>query len=299
MPPEDEAQMRHPGPHGSSHYEIRRLRRVAPHDRLGNHLSKEPVVVATLAALTGAVGYGGGSVLQGAAARRAHGPAVVVHPLYLAGLGCDLLAWLCSLYALRFLPLFTVQAVLAGSVAVTVVLARVLLRERMAVRDALATGLIAAALIVVVASAGRESAVTTPPWLTAAMIVAAAAVAVALASAYRSGSSALLALVAGLAFSGAAICARSLSTATLSQLVLEPQGYLLLFFGGLGAVGYARSLERGPVGPATAVLWLVEVVAPGAVGVLVLGDGVRPGWALPAGLAVATALLGCVALSSR
>jgi drug/metabolite transporter (DMT)-like permease len=256
-------------------------------------------VVATVAAVTGAVGYGGGSVLQAAAARRASGPAVVVHPLYLAGLGLDLLAWLCSLYALRSLALFTVQAVLAGSIAVTVVLARALLGERMTRRDAVATGLIAASLIVVIASAGREARAISPSWLTAAVIVAAAAVAIALAAAYRSASSLLLAALAGLAFSGAAICARSLSTTRLSRLLLAPQMYVALLFGVLGAAAYARSLERGPVGPATAVLWLVEVVAPGAVGILMLGDGVRPGWALPGGLAVTTALAGCVALSTR
>lgn len=256
-------------------------------------------MVATLAAVIGAVGYGVASILQAAAARRAQGPAVVVHPFYLAGLGCDLLAWLCSLYALRFLPLFTVQAVLAGSIAVTVVLARAVLGERMTRGAGVAIALISAALIVVVASAGPESVVTQPSWLTAALLAAGAGMAVAVVVAYRSGSSLLLAVLAGLAFSGAAICARSLSTVAVSELLGEPQAYALLLFGVMGAGAYARSLERGPVGPATAVLWLVEVVAPGVVGVLVLGDAVRPGWAVPAGVAVATALLGCVALTSR
>ncbi|HET8616026.1 MAG TPA: hypothetical protein VFL94_10905 [Actinomycetales bacterium] len=255
-------------------------------------------MVATLAAVLGAVGYGGGSVLQASAARRARGPAVVLHPLYLAGLACDLAAWLCSLYALRVLPLFTVQAVLAGSIAVTVVLARLLLHERMTRLHAIATWVVAAALAVVVAAAGHESATAPPGWLTLAVIGAAVAVALAVAAAYAAGTSLLLAALAGLAFSGAAVCARSLSVVAPSQVLLEPQTYALVGFGVLGAVAYARSLERGPVGPATAVLWLVEVVVPGAVGVVLLGDAVRPGWAAPAGLAVAAALLGSISLAS-
>ena len=72
------------------------------------------MTVGLIAALVGMFGYGIGSVLQAAAAARASGPAVLRHPAYLAGLTCDAVAWLASLAALRSLPLFVVQSLLAG-----------------------------------------------------------------------------------------------------------------------------------------------------------------------------------------
>lgn len=74
-------------------------------------------------------------------------------PLYLAGVGVDLLAWLLSVAALRTLPVYQVQAVLAGSLAVTVVAARVVLGARLrrvdvaAVAVAAVAGTVAAAAV--------------------------------------------------------------------------------------------------------------------------------------------------------
>jgi hypothetical protein len=45
---------------------------------------------------------------------------------------------------------------------------------------------------------------------------------------------------------------------------------------------YTDALQRGQVGPMTAVLWIGEVIAPSAAGLAVLGDTVRPGWELAA-----------------
>lgn len=73
--------------------------------------------------------------------------------------------------------------------------------------------------------------------------------------------------------------------------------WLVVAYGVIGAVMYARSLERGPIGPATAALWVVEVVVPGLLGVAVLGDTVRPGWDLAALLGVALAVGACVVLA--
>jgi hypothetical protein len=47
-----------------------------------------------------------------------------------------------------------------------------------------------------------------------------------------------------------------------------------------------------------AVLWVVEVLVPGAVGVLALGDGVRPGWQIGAVIAVVVAVAGCAVLAT-
>lgn len=189
------------------------------------------MTVALLAALLGTVGYGAGSVLQAAGASRSSGPAIVFQPLYLLGLACDGVAWLASLVALQWLPLFAVQALLAGSLAVTVILARCFLGARLRVRDRLAIGAVGLALIAVAASAGVESAAVAPRWFSPALLAALVLVVGALLLLYRGGRAMGMAVVAGLAFSGAALGARSLVGVTTPWQVLgEPVAWSIATF---------------------------------------------------------------------
>jgi len=255
------------------------------------------MTLALVAALVGMMGYGVGSVLQALGAARATGPAVLRHPAYLAGLACDAVAWVASLVALRYLPLFVVQTLLAGSLGVTVLLARVVLRTRLRARDVVAVGVVAVTLAVIAGAAGPQSAQPAPAGFTAAMIIALLGTVVVGAALYGRSGSLPLAALAGAAFSGAALCARAMPGPIGWGLLVEPLALAVGAFGVVGAVAYARSLERGPVGPATAVLWVIEVVVPGVVGLAVLGDTVRPGWALPAAAAVVAACAACVVLA--
>jgi hypothetical protein len=256
-------------------------------------------MLAYAAAAVGALLYGVASVAQAYAARRASGPAVLRHPAYVAGLGCDLLAWIASLLALARLPLFVVQSVIAGSLVVTVVLARLVLRVAVSPVARVGTVAVVVGLVLVSWSAGPESSRPAPGWfpfLLGALLVVTVAAGVA---GYPNGGSISLAAVAALGFSGAAMGARVLASNTAGwvSLLRNPLTWMILAFGAVGAALYARSLERGDVGPATATLWVVEVVLPGAVGVLVLGDTVRPGTAGLALTGVALAVAGTVALA--
>jgi hypothetical protein len=59
----------------------------------------------------------------------------------------------------------------------------------------------------------------------------------------------------------------------------------LAVFAATGMLLYTDALQRGQVGPVTAVLWIGEVIAPSAVALVLLGDSVRPGWSLAATVA--------------
>jgi hypothetical protein len=119
--------------------------------------------LALTLAVCAAVGYGISSVLQAAGARRSHG---VLHtlrqPAYVGGVGLDLLAWALSLAALRTLPVYQVQAVLAGSLAVTAVAARVALDVRLRAVDGAAVAVTVVALVAL-AAAGRGAVPGPPP----------------------------------------------------------------------------------------------------------------------------------------
>jgi uncharacterized membrane protein HdeD (DUF308 family) len=62
-------------------------------------------------------------------------------------------------------------------------------------------------------------------------------------------------------------------------------------------VGYTAALSRGDVGPITAVFLVTQVVVPGMVGIGLLGDPVRPGWAWVLVGGLATAVAGTVLLA--
>lgn len=255
------------------------------------------MIIALIAAIIGALGYGVGSVLQARAATGATGLAVLRHPIYLAGFGCDLLAWAASLVAVRHLPLFAVQSMLAASLGVTIVLARLFLGHPIRRRDTAALVGVLFALVILALASGSQAVQSAPPFFGTAILLAVMAVAIIVLISYRRAHSPWLALLAGASFAGAAIAARALDlSGSWISILLQPEALGIVAFGIVGSVAYARSLEFGSAGSATAMLWVVEVAVAAIVGITVLGDGVRPGWALPALLAFGAALIGCVVL---
>ena len=114
--------------------------------------------------LIAAVGYGVGAVLQALGARHAAAGvetglrAMMKQPMFLLGLLVDFASWVISRFALHTLPLFAVQTILAGSLAVTVVLAGIVLGAELRRPDRYAIVATVAGLIIVGVSAGSDEA---------------------------------------------------------------------------------------------------------------------------------------------
>lgn len=262
-------------------------------------MSASPTLELALgAAVLAALGYAAGSVLQAVGVRGGSGAAQLVRsPKYLAGLGCDGVAWLLSLVALRTLPTFAVQSLLAGSLALTVLLARVFMHARLRRVDVVAVVAMVAALAVV-GGAGTEQPSPAVSRAAEVALLATTAVVVLAAVLGRAMPSTPHAVLAGVGYSVAALAARAVEVpATWWHVVTEPLAWAVVVSGVVGTLAYATALERGPVGPATAVLWAVEVVLPASAGVLLLGDVVRSGWTPAVVVAVAVVVGGCVVLA--
>lgn len=241
--------------------------------------------IALAITVFGAFCYAAASILQAVAARRSTSTVKTLgHPLYLIGIGCDVLAWVGSMIALRELAVYLVESVLAGSLAVTVVAARFILRSRLRKRDVAAVVASVAALTVLALSAGPQQNVTASTELRLGFCAAAAAVALIGWGATRTGSPGLVATLGGLCLGGAALTGRALPAAPM-DIVTDPLTAALLAFAVTGMLMYAHALHIGQVGPVTAVHWSAEVIAPSAVALLLLGDTVRAGWHLPAAVA--------------
>jgi glucose uptake protein GlcU len=80
-------------------------------------------------------------------------------------------------------------------------------------------------------------------------------------------------------------------------LLGQPAIYLVIGFWAVGMVGYSAALARGEVGAVTAVFSVTEVVVPGLIGILLLGDPNRPGWVLPFAIGLVVAVAGVVVLA--
>lgn len=260
-----------------------------------------------LSAFAAAVLYGVGTLLQAVGLRRA-----TAHPdvtgwrrvrlahLYVVGLVLDGFGFLASLSALRTLPLFVVESALASSVAVTAVLVVVFLGERLDRGEVLALAAVGAGLVALAASADPGGAVelgTAGGWV---LLGAAGVVALGGLAALRSpsGGGPLLAVTAGLAFGGTGIAARVMVLPSpLWRVVLDPTLWALAAYAVIALVFYALALNRGSVTSAAAITFTVETVVPALIGLLWLGDRVRPGAAPLAAVAFVLTLGGCLRLA--
>ncbi|HET6482707.1 MAG TPA: hypothetical protein VFG35_22105 [Actinoplanes sp.] len=255
-------------------------------------------------AVAAAAAYAIGSVLQAAAVRRPGSlGSLATSPVYLAGLTADGVAWILSLLALRGLPVYVVQAVLAGSLGLTVLLAAAVLHIRPRRRDLLAVAVLIGALAVL-AICGQEQPApvlsqATETALTVAGGVVVVATGVAVLPAARTDAHGLvLAVLAGLAYSMTALAARGVSIRTpLVATLAEPLVWVVVCSGIAGTVAYAAALQRGSVASVTALTWSVEVVVPAAVAIPLLGDEVRAGWAPAAVLAIVAVVGAAVVLA--
>ena len=91
-------------------------------------------------------------------------------------------------------------------------------------------------------------------------------------------SAAMLGALAGFAYAIVGIAGRLLPGWALGRLLSSPMAYVLLLSGLLAFFFYTLALQRGAVTVVTTPLIVAQTVMPSLVGLLLLGDGVRPHW---------------------
>jgi drug/metabolite transporter (DMT)-like permease len=277
------------------------------------------MLASLVAALVSAFCYGVAAVMQAIAVRAAsHRPAVaaaggaaarvdpglVVRMLhqgpFIASLGIDLVGFLAQLVALRRLPLFAVQAMIAANLAVTAVFAAWLMHIALSWREWLAVAGVVTGVGLLGSSAGAEGAATVGPAFQLGLITAVAGVALAGLAAARLPHPArtpVLGAVAGLGYAVLAVSARILPSFSPHVLVRDPATYTLAAAGIVSFMLYASALEGGSVTVATAAVVLAETTPPAVVGVVFLGDVTRRGLTGVAVLGFILAVVCAVALA--
>jgi drug/metabolite transporter (DMT)-like permease len=255
------------------------------------------MLASLLAALLSAACYGIASVMQAISVRAASrrntvaddpasrvDPGLVVRMLrqgpFIASLAIDLLGFVAQLVALRRLPLFAVQAIVASNLAVTAVCAAWLMKARLTLHEWLAVVGVVAGVGLLGASSGAEGAARVGGTFQLGLIIGVLAVGLAGLAAARLPEpvrTPLLGALAGLGYSILAVSARILPGFTPSQLIRQPAAYTLAAAGIVSFMIYAAALDGGSVTTATAAVVLLETMPAALVGVLFLGDTTRRG----------------------
>lgn len=267
------------------------------------------MLLALLGAAGAAVAYGVAAVLQAVGARRVgehHGGPrtlvrVVIQLPYLGGSALGLVGFALSLAALRSLPLFVVEPIVASSVAVTAVVAVPLLGARISRRErgAVAGTVLGLALLGASGQPGPAAVVGSGlRWALGAAAVFGLVAAVGALHARFTAGAAVLGALAGWEFGIVAVAARVLrDPSSLHGLLTDPATLALAVASGGGLTLLTTALQRGAVTATTAALVLVETAAPAAVGITLLGDTTRSGFTVLAVLGFALACAGTLALA--
>jgi drug/metabolite transporter (DMT)-like permease len=271
------------------------------------------------AALVAALCYGVAAVMQAMAVQAASrrnansanksrlgtvDPGLVLRMLhqwpFIASLGLDLIGFVAQLVALRQLPLFAAQAIIASNLAVTAVFAALLLHLELAWREWLAVAGVILGVAMLGSSAGAHAVTGVSPQFKLALILAVAGIAAAGIAASRLPQAArtpVLGAIAGLGYGVLAVAARVLPGFSPHELIRDPAAYALAAAGIASFMLYATALEGGSVTVATAAVVLAETTPPAVVGVMFLGDHTRPGLGGVAVLGFSLAIVCAVALA--
>jgi len=267
------------------------------------------VLLGFCAALAAAVLFGSASIVQATAVRRIPRSAglstrlvveLLGQPLFLIAMAMNLVGFSLHLVALRSIPLFLAQAGIAASLAVTALLAVRVHDDQLERADWAAVAGTCVGLALLAASSGSVGDETASDTFIIGLYAALAVLAFGgfLASRMQGAlSTELLGLLAGFGFAGVSVSARVLPGLAPATVVAAPSAYALAISGALAFLLYSVALQRGSVTGATAPMIVSQTVTPAAVGVLLLHDGIRPGWIPIAAIGFVVTGLGALQLA--
>jgi hypothetical protein len=267
------------------------------------------MIWSLLGALAASVCFGVATVLQAIAARNTHAgqgvdPRLLIRLAgqlpYVIGVLLDLVGFVAELAALRSLPLFVVQAVIAANLAVTAVVASQVMKLRLTGREWTAVVVVCVGLALLGLSAGHERAAhvsTGLRWALLGGVVVLLAVGMAAGRLKGKARSAVLGLVAGLGFGAVAVSARALTSLSPLDLLRDPTTYAMGLGGVTAMLFYATALQRGSVTTTTAAVVVAETLVPAAIGIWLLGDQTRHGYVPVALAGFVLAVVGTLALA--
>lgn len=263
-----------------------------------------------LVVAVGSVCAGCAAVLQAIAARavpetgRGLRPGLVLDLFrkwrFVAGIALDLCSFAAATAALRVLPVFLVQAVIAANLAVTALVAWRVLGTRLRPREVYAVVAVCLGLAALGLSAAPQSPQRGSEALHYGLLGAVAAIALLGLGAARlpgRSSAAALGLLAGFAFGLVNLCSRTLPGFAPLLLVTQPTFWAMPAAGLCALLFLNTALQRESVVAASAGTILGQTVFPATVGLVAFGDHTRAGFAPLAVAGFVVAICGTLLLT--
>jgi hypothetical protein len=263
------------------------------------------VILGYVFAVLAALASGTGSILESLGVRRARaygGTSMDLvnlrrQPVYFVGIAVDLLGFVFAATALRELPLFLVQSLLAFSVGVTATISA-FMGTRLAPAGWGALGVGATGLVLLGTSADPGPAHALPPgWRLFLLAMALPIAVVAFYVQRRDGlwTAPMLAFGAGLGFCAVGVSARTLELPDSAwQLLVEPLAWAILLNALAAALVFAMALQKSGATANTAILFTTNTVLSSLIGLVYLGDRVRTGYTTAAIVGFGCAIAGAI-----
>jgi drug/metabolite transporter (DMT)-like permease len=201
---------------------------------------------------------------------------------FIAGLALDLCSFAAATIALRVLPVFLVQAVVAANLAVTALVAWYVLGTRLRRTELVAVLGVCAGLGALGVSAASQSPEHGSTALHFGLLGSVAVIALLGVGASRlpgRWNAAALGLLAGFAFGLVNLCSRVLPSFSPSVLVGQPTLWAMPVAGLCALLFLNTAFQRESVVAASAGTILGQTIFPAAVGLFSLGDHTRDGFA--------------------
>ena len=220
---------------------------------------------------------------------------------YIGGVALDLLGWSLTLYAVQYLPLFSVEAIIAANIAVTALLERLVWHRIFNPKVYLAIGLIFAGLIPLVVASSPEKAAPISNilrWLIVLTPIPLGLIGYFFARRKSYPASIGLAILGGLAFGGTSVIGRifKLSQPTWHS-IYSPLIFALIASGTLGILLFSIALQRAHATVINATMTASQTIIPTVVGIVFLGDSARNGMWYLVIIGISLVLFGFVLLA--
>lgn len=215
---------------------------------------------------------------------------------YVSGLILDLLGWGLTVFAVRYIPLFLAEAIIAAGVAVTALLDWIVLRHRLTRSTWFGISVLLTGLGLLGSSATRQTSLSIHGVLEWAVIITPVACLAAgvLLVRWRNRLSVIpLALLSGVAFGGTSVVGRVLPiTSHWWRLLFHPLFWSLAIYGYAGVWLFTIALQRGLATTVNASMTAAQMLVPTIIGLIFLSDDIRGGLWLPLILGIACTLGG-------
>lgn len=275
------------------------------------------MIAGVAAALLACVSYGSASVMQSYGAQNSSAAiesdtaaptlkstaTAMLTPMFLVGMVLDGLGFVGSLVSARLIPLFLSQTIMSANLVVTAVLSTVVLRVRLGIKDWAAIAVVLVALGVLGLTAGHlgdKDPGMGMHWGVLMLSVLILVVGIAGVRVLGRRAAIVAGLFAGVLYGGMAVAVRiahGLEPLDVSTMIADPAVWAIGVAGAGGFYLFTVALQVGSVNGVAAALVVGETVVPGVVGVVLLGDSARPGYAPLVVVAFVLAVAGAVAVA--